>query len=107
MCTSFDLGRRLRIPIAPAVTDRFARFNTPSDNAFEVIGRLEVHYPCAGPVKVQLQAWLPGQQHSAIRLPEFIASVFEFLGIPPHEPFGWKFIATDLQTAPRLNSWHP
>jgi hypothetical protein len=97
---SFDLGRysdTLKLPGGGFPGQDFV-MNVGPDGAFYVTGRVDVHHPCEGHIKTQLHIVLPPEYHSSERMKEFIAIVFEALGIPSDETFEALFVSPEQQT---------
>jgi hypothetical protein len=86
---SFDLGRysdTLRLPGGGPFGGDFV-MNVGPGGVFKVTGRIDVHHPCEGHIKAQLLVVLPAEYHPFERVQEFVATIFEALGIPPDETF--------------------
>jgi hypothetical protein len=98
---SFALGRysdTLRLPGGGPFGDDFIMKVGP-DAAFYVTGRVDVHHPCEGHIKAQLHVVLPAEYHPFERMREFVATIFEALGIPSDETFESQFVSPDQQVA--------
>jgi hypothetical protein len=97
---SFDLGRysdTLTLPSGDLSNGDFV-LNVGPGGVFVVTGRLDVHHPCEGHIKTQLRTVLPAEYHRFDQMKEFVATVFEALGIPSDETFESLFVSSEKQT---------
>jgi hypothetical protein len=97
---SFSLGRNsdtLTLPGGGFQGEDFV-MNVGAGRAFYVVGRVDVHHPCEGHIKTQLLVVLPAEYHPSERVQEFVASVFEVLGIASDETFEALFVSPEQQT---------
>jgi hypothetical protein len=92
---SFALGRysdTLKLP-----DSNFAMKVGPR-GVFTRVGRVDVHHPCEGHIKAQLNVVLPTEYHEFERMQGLVKSVFEALGIQPDETFETLFVTPEKQT---------
>jgi hypothetical protein len=97
---SFDLGRfsdTLVLPGGGFDGEDFV-MKTPAGRVFNVAGRVDVHHPCEGHIKTQLQVLLPAEYHPFEQMKEFVETVFKALGIPSDETFEAHFVSPEQQT---------
>ena len=97
---SFGLGRYGNILTLPGGGFHGEDFvmKVGAGGVFNVVGRVDIHHPCEGHIKTQLQVVLPAEYHPFERMQEFVATVFEALGIPSDETFEALFVSPEQQT---------
>ena len=88
---SFDLG-----------TDGDTLFPSDSEpiyvgpgTVFNVIGWVEVHYPCEGHIKARFRVLLPSRDHVWGQMRDFVQQMFFALGIPADETYEAEFVSAD------------
>ena len=91
---SFDLGRDLAHSTISWGDSRPGEDITIDIGpVFEAAGRLDVHHPCDDHIKAHLLVTLPVEYHSRERMREFVATVFEALGIPADETYKVNYLS--------------
>jgi hypothetical protein len=71
-------------------------FHTQTSTSFDVrskkhFGWVDVHFPCHGPVKVQIRGALPDECLETSWIRQLVPALFEYLKIPKEETFEATF----------------
>lgn len=78
--------------------DEGISFSVGRGGVFNVVGSVDVHYPCEGHIKVRMCALLPARYHHWEQMKEFIERVFAVLAIPADETYEAEFVSVDRHT---------
>jgi hypothetical protein len=97
---SFDIGRwsnSLRLPINDGEEEETV-WSADRPFVFNVVGWLDVHHPCNGPIKTQVRIQIPVEYHSFDRMKPMVETIFKALDIPLDETYESTVLHSDKST---------